>query len=669
MSNFTPSKGKKVLLNYKNILRRFLLDQSNRFLPRWLVMMKDLFIIAFSFAAAYTLRFNFQLTDEVRNEMYNQMILVVCIAWSHFYFSGLHRSIIRHTGTRDVTLVFKVMVSITATLLIIQIINDRIGLLWISHFPFSVLIIFFILSTFILSITRFSIKLIYYWIKSNNDSVNVLIYGAGSAGLITKNVLIAEQSKSFKVVGFIDQHPGKIGKTIEGIYVYSPKVLNTTFIRKNQVQEVIFAIQTIAKDRKRQLIEDVLSQTNLEVKEIPPVAHWIDGKLSATQISRVRIEDLLQRSEIKLDNEHMLEQLKGKRVMVTGAAGSIGSEIARQLSTLDVSQLILVDQAETPMFNLEQELMERFQSKAHIYNFMMASVGDEHLMEHIFNNFMPQIIFHAAAYKHVPLMELNPFEAVRVNILGTRNIADMASKYRAERFVMVSTDKAVNPTNVMGASKRAAEIYIQSLNHEVANHTRFITTRFGNVLGSNGSVIPLFEKQIALGGPVKVTHPEITRYFMTIPEACQLVLEAGIMGNGGEIFMFDMGKPVKIADLAYNMIRLSGLEPEKDIKIVYTGLRPGEKLYEELLYDKEKGQQTHHPKISIARVRYNRYPDVKINVDALELAMESSDKFSVVRQLKRMVPEFISNNSIYQIIDEEINGVRTMDESAESLEN
>lgn len=629
-------------------------------------MMKDLFIIAFSFAAAYTLRFNFQLTDQVRNDMYNQVVLVMCISWFHFYVSGLYRSIIRHTGIRDFTLVFKVMVSITATLLIIQLINDKIGLPWIVHFPFSVLIIFFILSTFILAITRFSVKLVYYWIKSNNDSVNVLIYGAGSAGIITKNVLVAEQIKNYKVVGFIDHHPGKIGKTIEGIYVYSPNVLNTVFIRKYQVQEVIFAIQMIHKDRKRQLIEEVLTKTSLEVKEIPPVAHWIDGKLSATQISRVKIEDLLQRSEIKLNNEHMVEQLKGKRVMVTGAAGSIGSEIARQLCHLDISQLLLVDQAETPMFNLELELREKFEPKGHIFSFMIASVGDECLMEQIFNKFKPQIIYHAAAYKHVPLMELNPFEAVRVNILGTRNIANLASKYLAERFVMISTDKAVNPTNVMGASKRAAEIYIQSLNHENSNYTRFITTRFGNVLGSNGSVIPLFEKQIAMGGPVKVTHPEITRYFMTIPEACQLVLEAGAMGKGGEIFMFDMGKPVKIADLAYNMIRLSGLEPEKDIKIVYTGLRPGEKLYEELLYDKEKGQSTHNPKISIAKVKYNRFPQVKLNVEALELALESPDKFFVVRQLKKMVPEFISNNSVFQIIDEEMNKVRTLGESSKT---
>lgn len=304
------------------------------------------------------------------------------------------------------------------------------------------------------------------------------------------------------------------------------------------------------------------------------------------------------------------------------------------------------------------ELREKYHDQLSNFEFVIANVGNKELMLRVFEAFNPEIIYHAAAYKHVPVMESNPTEAVRVNLFGTKTVADLASKYKTERFVMVSTDKAVNPTNVMGATKRAAEIYIQSLNHELSNNTRFITTRFGNVLGSNGSVIPVFEKQIKMGGPVTVTHPDITRYFMTIPEACQLVLEAGALGKGGEILLFDMGKPVRIADLAYNMIRLSGLEPEKDIKIVYTGLRPGEKLYEELLYDKEKGQTTHHPKISIAMVRYNRLADVMKSINDLSSAMESTDKMVLVASLKRMVPEFKSNNSVYEVLDDEVEIVK-----------
>lgn len=653
-----------MILNYKNIFKRFFLIQSKWFMPRWLILLKDLFIVTFSFTAAYTLRFNFQLTNEIRYEMYNQLLLVLTISVIVFNLIGINKSIIRHTGARDVNLVLKAMAYITVITLVIQIVDRFIGIEILYYIPLSVLTIFFVLSFFIITVTRISVRLFYYWIKSAPDRINVMIYGAGSAGIITKNVLIAEQDNRIRIVGFIDQHPGKIGKTIEGTYVHSPQVLKTDFIEKNHIKEIIFAIQNIDKELKRKLIEEVLSTTKLKLKEISPVNQWIDGQLSVKQINTIKIEDLLQRSEISIDGEKMTQQLRGKNIMVTGAAGSIGSEIARQLCKLDISRLIFVDQAETPMYNLEMELTEKYKSKAHLFNFLIANVGDEIMMRRIFENQQPQIVFHAAAYKHVPLMEMNPFEAVRVNVMGTRNIANLASECRVERFVMISTDKAVNPTNVMGASKRAAEIYIQSLNHEISNHTRFITTRFGNVLGSNGSVIPLFEKQIAAGGPVTVTHPDITRYFMTIPEACRLVLEAGAMGNGGEIFMFDMGRAVKISDLAYNMIRLSGLEPEKDIKIVYTGLRPGEKLYEELLYDMEKGQPTHHPKISIAKVRYNRFSDVNIQLDALEISMESSDRFVVVRQLKRLVPEFKSNNSVFESLDDEIDETNIIQEGS-----
>lgn len=640
-----------MLLNYKNYIRKFLLERSNKFLPQWLVLIKDIFLVCLSFVSAYTLRFNFQLNNDVRSDMYHQMVYVVLFVTAVFLLTGLHKTIIRHTGVKDAILVMKAMSFVVAGLLFLNLVNNFYVHPWLSHVSYSIIIIFYVLSIVLLVTTRFAVRLIFYWIKSQGEFVNVLIYGAGSAGIITKNVLQADLDRRVRVIGFVDNHPGKIGKTIEGVFVYSAGVLNPKFLSERGVKEVIFAIQKIEKEHKRELIEELLLQTQLEVKEIPPVAHWINGQLSVKQISRVKIEDLLQRSEIRLDNEHMREQITGRRVMVTGAAGSIGSEMVRQLCQLEVQQLIMVDQAETPMFELENELRDKFPEMVVKFEFIIANVSDKATMEQIFAAYTPEVIYHAAAYKHVPIMEQNPYEAVRVNVFGTKIIADLSSRFRAERFVMISTDKAVNPTNVMGATKRAAEIYIQSLNHEFSNKTRFITTRFGNVLGSNGSVIPIFEKQIASGGPVKVTHPEITRYFMTIPEACQLVLEAGTLGNGGEILMFDMGKPVRIADLAFNMIRLSGLEPDKDIKIVYTGLRPGEKLYEELLYDKEKGIPTHHPKISIAKVRFNRLSDVLELLAALSHAMESNDKMVLVAALKKMVPEFKSNNSVYQILD------------------
>lgn len=637
--------------NYSKYIREFLINHADRFLPGWLVLLNDLFIVAFSYLAAYTLRYNFQVSGYAHRDMEMQLVLVIVASVVAFLITGLYKGIIRHTGIRDVIQVLKAMLIIIGVLLLQNAADNYMVHPLLSHVPYSILIIFFTLGLVLLIFTRFAIRNVYYWLNVNGKAQKVLIYGAGAAGIITKNVLHSDHDRRVKVVGFIDNNPGKIGKTIEGIYVYSSGDLNPKFLKEKGINEVIFAIQNIGLEKRRELIEDLLLRTHLQVKEIPPVNNWIDGKLSAKQISRVKIGDLLQRSEIHLSDKNMREQIKGKRVMVTGAAGSIGSELVRQLCQLEVSQLIMLDQAETPLFELEMELREKFPALLPVFEFVIANVGNKMLMQRVFEAFNPEVIYHAAAYKHVPIMESNPIEAVRVNIFGTKTVADLASQYRTERFVMISTDKAVNPTNVMGATKRAAEIYIQSLNHEMSNNTRFITTRFGNVLGSNGSVIPVFEKQIAAGGPVTVTHPDITRYFMTIPEACQLVLEAGALGKGSEILIFDMGKPVKIADLAYNMIRLSGLEPEKDIKIVYTGLRPGEKLYEELLYDMEKGQATHHPKIFISKVRYNRLADVIESIEDLLYSMESGDKMLLVASLKKMVPEFKSNNSVFQTLD------------------
>jgi len=413
---------------------------------------------------------------------------------------------------------------------------------------------------------------------------------------------------------------------------------------------VILAIHNIDPVKKR-LIADACLQFNVTIKNIPPVESWINGELQARQIKNVRIEDLLQREPIVLNNSMVASENQGKVIMVTGAAGSIGSEIARQLMHLQVSRIILLDQAETPLHDLAlrfRHMFTGFDDKAHV---VIADVSDQRRMEWVFGKYKPQLVYHAAAYKHVPMMEENPVEAIRVNVFGTRLIADLALRFKAEKFVMVSTDKSVHASNVMGATKRLAEIYTQSLNSLRQNNTRFITTRFGNVLGSSGSVIPIFRQQIEEGGPVTVTHPEITRFFMTIPEACQLVLEAGAMGKGGEIYMFDMGLPVRIIDLARNMIRLSGLQPDEDIKIVFNGLRPGEKLFEELLNTNENTIPTHHPRIMIARVNPVAHDLVAIDMEKLDAAWKTGDDFEMVRVIKGIVPDFRSNNSIYESLD------------------
>jgi FlaA1/EpsC-like NDP-sugar epimerase len=402
---------------------------------------------------------------------------------------------------------------------------------------------------------------------------------------------------------------------------------------------------------KKREIADAFLQHNVTIKNIPPIEHWINGELKMKQIKHIKIEDLLQREPIILDDNTVIKEHKDKVILVTGAAGSIGSEIARQLLHYPLSRIILLDQAETPLHELSlrfKNIFPEFESKAIV---LIGDVSNFERMDWLFRIYKPDIVYHAAAYKHVPMMEENPGEAVRVNVFGTRILADTAIRYGVRKFVMVSTDKAVNASNVMGATKRVAEIYTQSLNKIQSIGTRFTTTRFGNVLGSNGSVIPLFRNQIEEGGPITVTHPEITRFFMTIPEACQLVLEAGTMGNGGEIYIFDMGQPIKIVELARNMIRLSGLQPDIDIKIAFTGLRPGEKLYEELLNISENTLPTHHPRIMIAKVRQFDHEVISDYLNELRDILNTDNNFSIVGCLKKIVPDYKSSNSIYESLD------------------
>ncbi|HRI41869.1 MAG TPA: nucleoside-diphosphate sugar epimerase/dehydratase, partial [Bacteroidia bacterium] len=443
-----------------------------------------------------------------------------------------------------------------------------------------------------------------------------------------------------------DDNPAKAGKTLEGIRIYRADTELEELLHANVIDHLILSIQNVPAPAKQALVEKCLA-FGVNVLNVPPVTTWINGQLSFNQIRNIRIEDLLERPPIRLDTEEIRRQLEGRVILVTGGAGSIGSEVVRQLLPFHPKKVIVLDQAESALYDLELELQERYKFRQ--FETVIADVRQIDRMRRVFEAFHPQVVFHAAAYKHVPVMEHNPSEAILTNVHGTRVTADLAHEFGVEKFVLISTDKAVNPTNIMGATKRIAEIYCQSLG--TVSATRFITTRFGNVLDSNGSVIPRFRKQIESGGPVTVTHPDITRYFMTIPEACQLVLEAASMGKGGEIYLFDMGTSVRIYDLAKKMIRLAGLTLDKDIRIEITGLRPGEKLQEELLADKETSLPTHHEKILVAKVRPYDFKVIQSDIEELVSLFSTQRNDAIVRKMKQMVPEYVSANSEFEKLD------------------
>jgi FlaA1/EpsC-like NDP-sugar epimerase len=493
------------------------------------------------------------------------------------------------------------------------------------------------------------------------DRKVVVIYGAGEAGFATKRVLEHDTRSNVQIAAFLDDNPRKLDKVVDGIKIVHPGHLHLLH-RSTPIHELIIANFSISPARKNEIVDFCLDH-DIKVLNVPPLDSWINGEFSARQLQTLKIENLLEREPIKINNGEIGQQLKNKRILVTGAAGSIGSEIVRQLLKFEPHTIVLCDQAETPLHHLELELSE-IATEVICVPFL-GDVRNFDRMNDLFVQFEPQYVYHAAAYKHVPMMEVCPQEAILTNVMGTKIIADLAVKFKVRRFVMVSTDKAVNPTNVMGASKRLAEAYVQHLHRTLQldwenagadaarQPIKYITTRFGNVLGSNGSVINRFKEQIEKGGPVTVTHPNITRFFMTIPEACQLVLEAGSMGKGGEIFVFDMGKPVSIADLAKKMIRLYGYVPGVDIDIRFTGLRPGEKLYEELLMDSENSTATYHEKIMIARIRnVNSETLVSDLQELFELARHTQSTMELVAQMKKMVPEFLSNNSVFEALDQ-----------------
>lgn len=614
-------------------------------MPRWSILFIDLAICAFSLTLAFFLRFDFENIPEadLKNMPIDYAALLTIRAIS-FFISKTYKGVVRYTSTRDAMRILTVVIVGSVSLFLVNAITYfSIGYF---VFPTAVIIIDALVTMFIMICSRLAVKAIYFESKNpERGKINVLIYGAGEGGIITKRTLDRDAAIKYKVVGFIDDDSKKKGRSLEGAFIYTPDKM-ADLVKENDVELIIISIQNLSPAKKNEITDWCLNN-NVRLLNVPPAKKWINGELSFNQLRSIHIEDLLERDPIKLDNDLISAQLKDKVVLITGAAGSIGSELSRQCIKFSPKKIILLDQAESPLHDVELEFGDKF--SADKFETVIGDVRNLDRMRNVFKTFKPEIVFHAAAYKHVPMMENNPSESILNNILGTKNAADLSVEYGVKKFVFVSTDKAVNPTNVMGASKRIAEIYIQSLGKK--SSTKFITTRFGNVLGSNGSVIPRFKKQIELGGPVTITHPEITRYFMTIPEACQLVLEAGCMGNGGEIFVFDMGKSVKIVDLARKMIKLSGLEEGRDIKIVYTGLRPGEKLYEELLADSENTLPTHHNQILIGKVREYQYEEVSKVINELIELFDTQDNTKIVQCMKVLVPEFKSNNSVFEKLD------------------
>jgi FlaA1/EpsC-like NDP-sugar epimerase len=620
----------------------FLEKINNRYTPRWIVLTIDIYLTILCFIFAYFIRY-----DLNSNSKFVYILpIVLIVSLFCFLVIGSYKGVIRHTGLKDASNVFLALSLVSIILGVLNFID--IYILPASYFEisFSIIIIHFLLTVIILIFSRFFYKGIYNLIYSSYKSTsNVLIYGAGDSGLITYYALNEAKQNKSKVIGFIDDHKSKIGKKINQVHIYSLNQITNKFIAKHKIDVVIVSIQNISSNKLMGLVENLLSKS-VKLKIVPPFNNWIDGNLKAAEIKDIKIEDLLGRKIINIENTLLKKEFNQKTILITGAAGSIGSEIARQVATYNYKRLIFIDQAESPLYNLQQDFKLLKKTGQH---FIVADIRSERRMTSIFNEYKPEIIFHAAAYKHVPLMEENTYEAVNVNVVGAQIIMDLAVKNGVEKFVMISTDKAVNPTNVMGATKRIAEMYSMCLKN--TGKTKFITTRFGNVLGSNGSVIPLFKRQIDYGGPLTVTHKDITRYFMTIQEACQLVLEAGAMGKGGEIYVFDMGKSIKIYDLALKMIQLSGLKYPEEMDIKITGLRPGEKIYEELLANGENTLATYNDKIMIAKVRDIDVINIRENIIELCLLSKGCDNFTIVKKIKEIVPEYISNNSKFEKLD------------------
>jgi FlaA1/EpsC-like NDP-sugar epimerase len=622
------------------IKRRVIKVFKNHSLPRWLVFLIDTGTVFFSFLIAYMLRYNFESYAFDISTVFRQAFFVLSIYAVFILLFKSYAGMIRHTTIRDTYKILIANICALSLLSLITILTRTYN--WIEFFniPISILLIHSGAVTIALFLFRVFVKIFYEFASSSSKArKNVLIYGSGEMGLLVKRLLEGDPKNQYRLKGFIDDDKKIQGKNVDGYQVYSRQVLTQEFIENEAISVFIIATNNISNTKKKEVIESMID-FGCEILDTPAFDTWMNGQFEVRNLKKVRLEDLLGRDPIKLDMERIQGGLQGKTILVTGGAGSIGSEIARQLSYFNTKQIILVDQAETPCFYLGEELKSKFPGCN--LKIIIGDVTRLEYMEDIFSKYLPDIVFHAAAYKHVPIMELHPHEAFRVNVGGTKIISELAIKYKAEKFVMISSDKAVNPTNVMGATKKICELFVHAQSKRTDITTQFITTRFGNVLGSNGSVIPLFNKQIADGGPVTITHRDITRFFMTIPEACQLVLEAGFMGNGGEIYVFDMGEPVKVLDVAINLIRLSGLEPYKDIKIKEIGLRPGEKLYEELFSEDEPMVPTHHPKISIAQVADDDFEKISNKITLILASLDVLTEKRIIEEMQEIVPGYKS---------------------------
>ena len=615
-----------------------------------MIIFIDLFFISFSAILGYLLRFNFSLEDLTRYRYEEGVLIYTSCGFISILVTGSYRGIIRYTGLQDGVRIFFMVVLNLVLVITMNVFFTSYGLG--NVVPYSVILISLLSSFLFLFNYRLLVKYIFSYYKDHLlKRTRVFIFGAGQTGIVARHVI--ESSKKMRILGFLEDDLDKIGKVLDGIRIYGGRKSDLEALLTDQAcDELVIAAKDIGLERRNELV-DICLQHRVRVRIIPPIDRWVKGELSISQIKEINIEDLLGREAIRLNNENVERDLKGKRICITGAAGSIGKELVRQVIQYHPESIIAIDQAESALYELERELASI--SSATKVRIFLADITNKERITAIFKEQRPDLVYHAAAYKHVPMMESNPSEAVVCNILGTKIIADVSAENNVQKFVMISTDKAVNPTNVMGCSKRIAEVYVQSLNSYVSSkgvhRTAFVTTRFGNVLGSNGSVIPLFKQQIEAGGPVTVTHPEITRFFMTIPEACQLVLEAGTMGQGGEVFIFDMGKSIKILDLAKKMILLSGLEPERDIEIHFTGLREGEKLFEELLTNQENTIPTHHKKILIARVQEYPYEEINRYVELFTDLVNDRNELKMVALMKELVPEYKSNYSRYEVLD------------------